>query len=92
MICSDSFRDTYGYLYDIGMNELTHDDGGSERNFSITRTLTDGTTYLIGDRFYNSNVSGSIPVRVRNPYRLVKSRSLQQTVSTMETTRDLLLR
>ena len=60
---SKSDQDTYGYLYDSSQNQLAcDDDGGEERNFNIKYSLTAGTTYYLGVRFYSSTTSGSVPV------------------------------
>ncbi len=55
--------DTYGYLYDADMNELaSDDDSGDGGNFRIEYTLSAGTTYCFGARFYSSSSTGSFDV------------------------------
>ncbi|MBQ5976650.1 MAG: dockerin type I repeat-containing protein [Oscillospiraceae bacterium] len=57
--------DTYGYLYDAGWNELTYDDdSGTDQNFRIRYELIAGETYYYGVRFYSSDRTGSIPVKL----------------------------
>ena len=55
--------DTYGYLYNADGSQITYnDDGDSGSNFSITYTLTAGTTYYFGARLYNSSKTGKFEV------------------------------
>ena len=55
--------DTYGYLYDSQMNELTHnDDGAEDNNFSISYDVVAGETYILGCRMYSSSVCGNFDV------------------------------
>ena len=65
IVYSTSSSDTYGYLYDSEMTELTSDDdGGEENNFKFTYHLTAGETYYVGVRYYSSSDSGVIPVNL----------------------------
>ncbi|MDD6642794.1 MAG: leucine-rich repeat protein, partial [Firmicutes bacterium] len=58
--------DTYGYLYDNQGNCLASNDDSSEGyNFSLTYTLTAGTTYYFGARFYSSSNTGSFSVHTQ---------------------------
>lgn len=60
---SSGGSDTYGYLYDSEMNQLTYnDDGGEGRNFSITYTLEAGKTYIWAARYYSSSATGTFTV------------------------------
>ena len=60
---SNADFDTYGYLYDINMYELTYDDdAGTGNNFAIGYVLEEGTTYIFGVRCYSSDRTGTIPV------------------------------
>ena len=60
---SNSDTDTYGYLYDSDMNELTSDDdSGKNNNFSIGYNFEAGKTYIFGCRFYSSENTGSFNV------------------------------
>ncbi|MBR6114753.1 MAG: hypothetical protein IKQ10_06155 [Oscillospiraceae bacterium] len=60
-----SYTDSYGYLYDSKWKQLLYDDdSGGNGNFKITYTLTAGKTYYYGARFYDSDVTGSFPVRL----------------------------
>lgn len=53
--------DTYGYLYDSkGTILASNDDGGEGRNFRIEYTLTAGTTYYFGVKYYSSSKTGTI--------------------------------
>ena len=62
LFASQSDRDTYGYLYDANLNEITrNDDGGENSNFCIQDTLVAGQTYYFGVRYYSS-YTGDIPV------------------------------
>ena len=61
---SMSEEDTYGYLYDADMNQITSDDdGGDGNNFRITYILSAGEQYYFGARFY-SDSAGSFDVRL----------------------------
>lgn len=58
---SDS--DTYGHLYDDGLNQLDYDDdGGENSNFKITYQLDADTTYIFGARYYSTSETGSFNV------------------------------
>ena len=57
-IYSSSSSDTYGYLFDSSKTQLTYnDDGGSNRNFSITYNVTAGQLYYIVACAYSSSSS-----------------------------------
>ncbi len=53
--------DVYGYLCDASGTQLTSSSG---TDFSITYTLTAGTAYYFGIRYWSSSNSGTIPVRL----------------------------
>ena len=62
---SSSSSDTYGYICDSNKKSLASDDNsGSNNNFLITTTLTQGTVYYLGVKYYNSSNSGTIPVTI----------------------------
>ncbi len=62
---SSSDLDTYGYICDSNKNSLvSDDDSGSNNNFLITTTLTQGTVYYLGVKYYSSSNSGTIPVTI----------------------------
>ena len=62
-IYSTGNNDTYGYLYNASQTRITSDDdGGSGSNFSITYSMTAGTTYYIVARYYSSSNPGSFSV------------------------------
>ena len=62
---SSSSSDTYGYICDSNKNSLaSDDDSGSNKNFLITKTLTQGTVYYLGLKYYSSDNSGTIPVTI----------------------------
>lgn len=57
--------DTYGCIYDSGMNELaSNDDDGADGNFSLTCTLEAGATYILSAKFLNSSDTGTFTVRL----------------------------
>ena len=60
---SNSDNDTYGYLYDENMNELTSDDdGGKNNNFLIGYDFEAGKKYIFGCRYYLKESTGSFDV------------------------------
>ena len=62
---SSSSSDTYGYVCDSNKNSLvSDDDSGSNNNFLITTTLTQGTVYYLGVKYYSPSNSGTIPVTI----------------------------
>ena len=51
--------DTYGYLFNANGSTLaSNDDAGTGSNFKISYTLTAGTLYYLGARFYSSTNNG----------------------------------
>ena len=63
---SDGYNNTYGYLYDADMNELTcNDDSDSNGNFLIEYSLIAGETYYFGCRFFDTYISGSFDVSLK---------------------------
>ncbi len=55
--------DTYGYLYDENMKEITHnDDSSGSNNFSITYNLEKDKTYIFACRMWNSDTTGNFNV------------------------------
>lgn len=63
-------EDTYGYLLDADMQELTrNDDGGENNNFLIQYELNGGETYYLRTRYYSSTAVGSFNVKAEKiPY------------------------
>ena len=62
-VYSSADFDTYGYLFDSEMNQLTsNDDGGSGNNFKFTYTLSAGTYYIGVAPYSTSNLNREIPV------------------------------
>ena len=63
---SDNDYDTYGYLLDENMEELTYDDDSREEgnNFQIVWEMVAGNTYYIKARFYTTEYSGSFDITV----------------------------
>ena len=58
-------EDTYASLYSAdGSYIVDNDDGGEGNNFLIKSNLTAGETYYLRVRYYNTDVTGSIPVTV----------------------------
>ena len=54
---------TYGSLYDSAWNELAADNDGSYiSNFKITYTLSAGTQYIVGARFFSNYQSGTVGI------------------------------
>ena len=61
-IYSTDTVDTYGYLLDASGNVITYDDdSGDNRNFSLSYDLTAGTVYFYDVRYYDSDLTGTIP-------------------------------
>ncbi|MBQ7682149.1 MAG: Ig-like domain-containing protein, partial [Oscillibacter sp.] len=62
--------DTYGFFYDTQSPDDNttpadrNDDGGNGLNFRLTKTLTAGTTYYYGAKFYSSSTTGNIEVKM----------------------------
>ena len=64
-IYSTGNSDTYGYLTDGDLDEITsNDDANGSTNFCIQRKLDAGETYYIGVRYYFSDYSGTISVTI----------------------------
>ena len=64
---SESNSDTYGFLFDSDMNELTrNDDDGEGNNFFIEYELIEGETYYFGCRYYSTESSGSFNVTLKS--------------------------
>jgi len=63
IFASTGDADTYGYLYNGSMEQLTaDDDGGDNRNFKITYELNAGVQYYFGVRYYSSDNIGTFTV------------------------------
>ncbi|MGN0467227.1 MAG: leucine-rich repeat protein [Acutalibacteraceae bacterium] len=59
---SESYSDTYGYIYDEQMNKLAeNDDAGGNGNFSVTYSFNAGKLYYLGAKYYSSS-GGTIMV------------------------------
>ncbi len=57
--------DTYGYLFNYSKTQLaSNDDGGDNRNFSITYSLQSGRTYLFACKLYSSSATGSFNIKL----------------------------
>lgn len=68
---SEGSYDTYGYVYDEDFNLIaSNDDGGEGTNFSVTCDLTEGRTYYLRSRFYDSQMIGGYYINVET-YRNV---------------------
>ena len=64
---STGSNDTYVYLYDAGGNQLSYnDDGGENRNFSLSYDLAAGQTYYYGVKFYDSSKTGTISMSINS--------------------------
>ena len=50
---SDGNYDTIGYLYDVEMNLLAHNDDSGSLDFSITYSLEEGQTYFLSCRTHS---------------------------------------
>lgn len=60
-----SSYDTYMYLYDANMNQITYDDdSGIGANSCISITLSSDTLYYVGVRAYSSSVTGNVTLRI----------------------------
>jgi hypothetical protein len=56
---TSSSIDTYGYLYNLGQTELTHDDdSGGNLQFRIVYTVTSSGYYFLRVRAYSSSTTG----------------------------------
>ena len=63
---SSGSSDTYGFLYDTDMNEIVHDDdSGDSSNFRISYSLSAGTQYYYGAKFFSGSQTGSFQVLLR---------------------------
>jgi len=57
--------DTYGYIYDSDLNQISSDDdSGTDNNFKVGYYLEADTTYIYAARYYNSSNTGSFNVKV----------------------------
>jgi len=71
VIYSTGSVDTMVYLYNSSGSQLTsNDDGGDDRNFRLSYSLTAGTTYKYGVRYYNSSTTGTISFKFGGVYTL----------------------
>lgn len=62
---SSGSADAYGYLLDAAGNQITYnDDNGTDRNFRISYSLTQGSVYYLKVKLYSSSATGSFTVRV----------------------------
>jgi len=78
--------DTYMYLYDSNMNQITYnDDGGNGLNSRIQYNLVNGNTYYIGLRAYGSSTTGYTQLTCSKPSELLSSsESLSLGTSTVK--------
>ena len=71
---SNASSDTYGALLDsYGSTLLSNDDGGVDRNFSITYDCVAGETYYIQAFFYSSSTTGSYTLNIQANFTLTPS-------------------
>ena len=78
---SDSNYDTRGYIYNNRMSSLTsNDDGGVGNNFCVSYSMTAGTVYYLGARFYSSSV-GTFAVSVSKSYSSASAHDFEVTVT-----------
>lgn len=69
VIYSTGSDDTKVYLYDSSGSEITNnDDGGDNTNFRLSYSLTAGTKYRFGVRYYNSSKTGTITFKFGKVY------------------------
>ena len=59
---TESYKDTYGYLYDSNGNLIISNDDYYDRNFRIQYTLKAGETYTLKVRWYSADNYG--PMRI----------------------------
>ena len=65
MVHTNSNYDTYMYLYDENLNQITYnDDSGVRLNAKISYTFALNTRYYIGIRAYSSSVSGTATLKI----------------------------
>ncbi len=63
--------DTYGCIYDSSGNQLAYnDDGGEDRNFEVSYSMTAGTKYYLAARYYSSSTTGSFGVKLSRGYTI----------------------
>lgn len=78
---SDSSIDTYGYLYDANMKQITcDDDGGNRNNFCISYDFVVGETYYMGVKYYSTSYTGEIAVCLSTEYIESHDAELIETV------------
>lgn len=66
---SDSQDDTYGYLYNSNMEQLSDDDdGGHDSNFCISYYFKAGEIYYLSAEYYSSVATGEISVCLTNKF------------------------
>lgn len=66
---SDATVDTYGYLYDSEMKQLSsNDDGGNNNNFLISYSFEAGKTYYLGAKYYNDLNTDSFYIGLYDSY------------------------
>lgn len=64
-LTSTGSKDTYGYLLDASGKVLaSNDDGGSGKNFRISKTLSKGKTYYWEVCYFNINLKGTVKLRL----------------------------
>ena len=57
--------DTFGYIYDSNMRELSRDNnGGDSKNFSLTYVMRAGNTYYLCAKLYNVSDIGRFNVKL----------------------------
>ena len=69
VIYSTGSEDTKVYLYNASGTELdSDDDDGESNNFRLEYSLTAGTTYTFGIKYYNSSKTGTISFKFGNVF------------------------
>ncbi len=70
---SNADGDTYGYIRDEDMNQLTSDDdSGNGNNFKVKYQMTAGTTYILDAKYYGSDRTGSFDVTIEKTKSITK--------------------
>ena len=63
--------DTYCYLYNSAGSQIAYnDDGGTDSNFRLSYSLSSGTVYYFGVKYYSSSNTGTISAKFGSVYTI----------------------
>ena len=86
VIYSTGSDDTKVYLYDSSGSEITNnDDGGDNTNFRLSYSLTAGTKYRFGVKYYNSSKTGTILFKFGKVYTITYNANGGSSVPSSQT-------